>query len=276
MGGTVDDMLSLSRSYLDDFSPADDLSVDFHSVSTQTMTVMLHHAVKIARIADAAFQEIDHTVLDSLEFLEGQHTLSCPVDTCLIAWTAEDQFFKLRLRDLVDFSVELECIKLPSVTSVPELSTGFLVGVGLVVILGILGRKTRRSRALGAFVILCFGGASMVSAQSSSITVVKVASTWGKQYAEPLIIMSTSEEAATSIRRYRQRFGIEPMFKDHKSNGFDLERTKVTDPKRLETLLIVMALAHIFCTSEGYRREESGDAKKNVSRDNSFDQLDYS
>lgn len=115
-----------------------------------------------------------------------------------------------------------------------------------------------------------------ITVTQTSTFLVTVVITWGKRYDEPLIIMSTSEEAATSIRRYRQRFGIEPMFKDQKSNGFDLERTKVTDPKRLETLLIVMALAHIFCTSEGYRREESGNAKKNASRDDSFVQLGYS
>jgi hypothetical protein len=77
--------------------------------------------------------------------------------------------------------------------------------------------------------------------------------------------MSTSEEANTSIRRYRQRFSLEPMFNDQKSNRLDLERTKVTDPKRLETLLIVIAFAHMLCTSEGSRRECAGDAKKTCS-----------
>lgn len=103
-----------------------------------------------------------------------------------------------------------------------------------------------------------------VTVTQSSSFLATVVITWGTQYDEPLLIMSTSEEAATSIRRYRQRFGIEPMFKDQKSNGFDLERTKVTNPKRIDTLLLLMALAHVLCTSEGTRRENAGDAQKNA------------
>jgi hypothetical protein len=96
---------------------------------------------------------------------------------------------------------------------------------------------------------------------------VNVTITWGTQYDEPLIIGTTFDDASVSMNTYRRRFGIEPMFKDHKSNGFDIEHTKVTDPKRIETLLIVIALAHIFCTSEGHRKEEQGETKKNVSRE---------
>ena len=102
-----------------------------------------------------------------------------------------------------------------------------------------------------------------ITVTRASTFLVNVTITWGEQYEEPLIIITTSEDAAVSVRRYSQRFGIEPMFKDHKSNGFDLERTKVTDPKRIESLLMVIALAHVFCTTEGYRKEFHGEAKKN-------------
>ncbi len=177
MGETIDDMLSPSSSDLDDFSPATDLSFDFNPVSKLTITVMLHHAAKVASITDIAFQEIDHTALNSLEWLEGQKTLSFPADTSLIVWTAENQFVKLRLLELSDFSVELACITLPPRMSVPELSTGFLVGVGLVVILRFIGRNKHNSLPRSVFVIFLFGGVSMASAQSSSITVVKAEST---------------------------------------------------------------------------------------------------
>ena len=52
------------------------------------------------------------------------------------------------------------------------------------------------------------------------------------------------------------------MFKDQKSNGFHVEKTRVTDSKRIETLLIFTTLAHIFYTTEGYRQEIQGDTKK--------------
>lgn len=92
---------------------------------------------------------------------------------------------------------------------------------------------------------------------------VNVTMTWGTTYDEPLMIMATGDGAAQAVHTYEQRFGIEPMLKDLTSNGFDMEGTKVTDPKRVETLLIVMTLAHIFCTCEGGRQEEQGEAKKN-------------
>jgi hypothetical protein len=95
---------------------------------------------------------------------------------------------------------------------------------------------------------------------------VNVTITWGTAYDEPLMIMATGDDAAQAIHTYEQRFGIAPMFKDLKSNGFDIEGTKVTDPKRVETLVIVMTLAHILCTCEGARQEEHGEAKKNVER----------
>ncbi len=94
--------------------------------------------------------------------------------------------------------------------------------------------------------------------------VVNVTIQWGVQYDEPLMVIATSEGAEQAVQTYEKRFGIEPMFKDQKSNGFDIEGTKVTDPKRIETLLIVMALAHILCTSEGARKEQAGEAKKNA------------
>jgi hypothetical protein len=100
----------------------------------------------------------------------------------------------------------------------------------------------------------------------ASDVLVNVTITWGAQYDEPLMVVAPSDGAEQAISTYEKRFGIEPMVKDQKSNGFDIEGTKVTDPKRIETLLIAMALAHIFCTSEGTRQERTGEAKKNAVR----------
>jgi hypothetical protein len=105
-----------------------------------------------------------------------------------------------------------------------------------------------------------------IAVTKTSDFLVNVTITWGAQYDEPLIVVATSEGAEQAVETYEKRFGIEPMFKDQKSNGFDIEGTKVTDPKRIETLLIVMALAHIFCTSEGARKEREGEAKKNAAK----------
>jgi len=85
--------------------------------------------------------------------------------------------------------------------------------------------------------------------------------TWGYEYDEPLVVATTSRDPATADRTYGQRFTIEPMHKDWKSNAFDLERTRVTDPKRIETLLIPIAFAYILCILEGERKERDGEIR---------------
>jgi hypothetical protein len=83
--------------------------------------------------------------------------------------------------------------------------------------------------------------------------------TWNKKYDEPLVVATTSGNPCSSDKTYGKRFGIECMHKDYKSNAFDLEKTKVTDPKRIETMLIPVAFAYVFCMLEGERKEMAGE-----------------
>ena len=83
--------------------------------------------------------------------------------------------------------------------------------------------------------------------------------TWKKKYDEPLVVATTSENPATADKKYAKRFWIECMHKDWKSNAFNLEKTKVTDPKRIETMLIPIAFAYVFCMLEGERKEIAGE-----------------
>jgi hypothetical protein len=115
-----------------------------------------------------------------------------------------------------------------------------------------------------------------VTVTKRSQFLVNVTITWRPSYEEPLLLITTFEGAPRALSTYHRRFGIEPMFKDQKSNGFNLEKTKITDPKRIETLLILTSIAHIFCTTEGFRKESSGDTKKNGVVAPSFARLDSS
>jgi hypothetical protein len=61
-------------------------------------------------------------------------------------------------------------------------------------------------------------------------------------------------------RRGRKRFWIEPTFRDWKGYGFDLERTKIDDPDRLNILVLGIALTTVWMihigdwlTHHGYR-----------------------
>ncbi len=86
--------------------------------------------------------------------------------------------------------------------------------------------------------------------------------TWKEEYDEPLVVATTSVNPDRADEVYGLRFGIEPMHKDWKTNAFDLENTRVTDPKRIETLLIPIAFAYILCVLEGEHKEEVGDVRK--------------
>ena len=86
--------------------------------------------------------------------------------------------------------------------------------------------------------------------------------TWNKEYDEPLVVATTSAHPERADVVYGLRFSIESMHKDWKTNAFDLEKTRVTDPKRIETLLIPIAFAYILCVLEGELREEAGVVRK--------------
>jgi hypothetical protein len=86
--------------------------------------------------------------------------------------------------------------------------------------------------------------------------------TWNKDYDEPLVVATTSDNPALADATYEQRFNIEHMHKDWKSNAFDLEKTRVTDSKRIETLLIPIAFAYILCVLEGEQKEHNGEVRR--------------
>ena len=89
--------------------------------------------------------------------------------------------------------------------------------------------------------------------------VMNVAVCWDKAYEEPWVLMTTHANLLEAIQSYGNRSSIEPMHKDWKSNAFDIEGTRVTDAKRIETLLIPMALCYIICVLEGDRKETEGE-----------------
>lgn len=93
-----------------------------------------------------------------------------------------------------------------------------------------------------------------------SAFVMNVALFWGNGYDEPWVLMTTCSTLKTTLSGYRKRWGIEPMHKDWKTNAFDLEGTRVTDAKRIATLLIPVALCYVLCTLEGARKEDAGES----------------
>ena len=55
---------------------------------------------------------------------------------------------------------------------------------------------------------------------------------------------------------HRKRFGIETLFGDLKSRGFNIHKSKLRHPERLEKLLIAVCLAFIFTILAGVRSHQ--------------------
>jgi hypothetical protein len=68
---------------------------------------------------------------------------------------------------------------------------------------------------------------------------------------EPWIIAMECAPNRATVRDYGSRWGIEPLFSDYKSRGFDLEATHLRAPDRLDRLLVIMALALHWCVRVG-------------------------
>lgn len=61
--------------------------------------------------------------------------------------------------------------------------------------------------------------------------------------AELLIVATSLDDAGRGLNLYRRRWGIECMFADAKTRGLNIEDTHITDPDKLATLLVLVALA---------------------------------
>lgn len=84
---------------------------------------------------------------------------------------------------------------------------------------------------------------------------------WAKGEEEPWLLVSDRADAPTVLRLYRKRSYIEAMFGDMKQRGFDLEKTRLARPERIERLLLAIAMAYVWLMAlgswvvkNGYRR----------------------
>jgi hypothetical protein len=69
---------------------------------------------------------------------------------------------------------------------------------------------------------------------------------WAKGYEEPIYLLTNIELAREAMYWYKKRFLIETMFSDQKSRGFQIHKSHIAEPERLNTLLIATCLAYIL------------------------------
>lgn len=69
---------------------------------------------------------------------------------------------------------------------------------------------------------------------------------WGKQYEDPIFLISNCTSPALACRYYRRRFRLETLFSDKKSRGFHIDKSHLSDPERMARLLLATSLAYIW------------------------------
>ncbi|MEM6435600.1 MAG: IS4 family transposase, partial [Cyanobacteria bacterium P01_D01_bin.115] len=74
----------------------------------------------------------------------------------------------------------------------------------------------------------------------------------GKGPKEPWYILTNLSDLKQTLAIYRCRWGIEQLFKDCKTGGYNLEATQVND-RRFLALVLLIALAYTLATLEGQR-----------------------
>ena len=80
---------------------------------------------------------------------------------------------------------------------------------------------------------------------------VLVGAVWEPTYQEPIYLVSSLELLEEALFWYKKRFQIETLFSDHKSRGFYLAHSHLSDPMRLQRLLIATSLAYLWMVCLG-------------------------
>jgi len=70
-----------------------------------------------------------------------------------------------------------------------------------------------------------------------------------------LLALATKGRPSLALARYRQRWAIETLFGNLKTRGFDMETTHITDARKLETLIAIMAMAATLAAKTGAAAE---------------------
>lgn len=93
------------------------------------------------------------------------------------------------------------------------------------------------------------------------------------EYPDPIYLISDLDDPFDIIYYYKFRFSIETMFKDLKSRGFNLHKTRLGNAFDISNLLIVGSLAFCFIMALGTEHHDSPLRKKVQEKKNGQKQL---
>lgn len=72
-----------------------------------------------------------------------------------------------------------------------------------------------------------------------------------KQYQDPIYLLTNLDLAGLACAYYKKRFKTELLFKQLKSAGFNLQRSKLQGEKRCTNLMMILAFAFVLCFGLG-------------------------
>jgi hypothetical protein len=75
---------------------------------------------------------------------------------------------------------------------------------------------------------------------------------------EPWYLISNAEPSLDLVWNYTQRFCCEQLFRDQKSGVFQLESSGLREPERIDRLLLVLAIAVLAGSLQGYALSQHG------------------
>lgn len=74
---------------------------------------------------------------------------------------------------------------------------------------------------------------------------------WRASETEPIFLATNQTRVRSAWRLYKRRMWIEEMFGDMKGHGFDLEKTRLRQPDRLNRLMLAVSLVYLWLVSVG-------------------------
>lgn len=84
---------------------------------------------------------------------------------------------------------------------------------------------------------------------------------WDKKHEEPLYLLTSLSDGKEACRLYKKRPLIETLFSDQKSRGFCIDKSHLSDPKKLNRLLMASSLAYIWMVWLGVEVLASGNKR---------------
>jgi hypothetical protein len=95
-----------------------------------------------------------------------------------------------------------------------------------------------------------------------SLVGMSLSAGWSRGTDEPWYILSNDPASGEIFMEYALRFNIEEEFRDEKSGGFKVDKSRVEGPEALERLILVIAVATIITLNEGLEVVVEGNRKK--------------